>query len=67
MTSPEWNSSEPKFDPKRAAQNSAPRTYWFAIFSKAMIAIIVALALSVRIPPSIFPSLFFPRQISREC
>ncbi len=63
MSTETSNSPESKTAPKSAAQ---PKVYWFAVFSKALIAVIVALAFvgaysALSIPIAVFPTTNFPR------
>src|SRR5665213_4386852 len=67
MATTNSNSPESKNQPKNAAQPQTPlKGYWFAVFSKALIAIILALALvgafsALSIPIAVFPTTNFPR------
>lgn len=61
------NNPKPKNDSKSASkQKPRPKAYWFAVFSKALIAIILTLALiggysALNIPIAVFPTTNFPR------
>ena len=67
MANADPNRAETKLEPENPAQHDTPpKSYWFAAFSKALIAVILTVALvgaysAFSIPIAVFPTTNFPR------